>query len=145
MGEVSFYQLSRDPVERVVPLLAAKALEAGARVLVVSDFAAQRSALSDALWAREGAFLANGADDEVHAARQPIIVGADCVAPNGARTAILADGNWRDEASQFERVLLLFAPEQTGAARSLWGKLAGAGESLRVFKQDEAGRWREGR
>lgn len=142
--QVDFYQLSRDPVERVVPVLAARALDNGARLLVVSDDAEQRAALSQALWAREGAFLANGAADEPAAERQPIVLSARCDAPNGARIAIAADGLWRDELATFERALVLFAPEQTGAARHVWTQLKATGHSLRIFKQLDEGGWREG-
>lgn len=146
MASVDFYQLSRDPIERVVPLLAAKALESAGRVLVVHGEAERRTALSEALWAREGAFLANGEAGAPHAERQPILISASCEAPNDARLAILADGDWREEAGGFDRAILLFGPEQTEAARGLWRALSSSGAaSLRFFSQGETGAWREGR
>ncbi len=144
MVEVRFYQLRRDPVERVVPLLAAKALESGGRVLVVSGDAAQRAALSDALWAREGEFLAHGEADAPHSDRQPVLLAARCDGADGGRTVILADGEWREEAIGFERAMLLFGPEQTATARGLWTHLSGMGHAPRIFKQHDDGRWREG-
>lgn len=145
MASVDFYQLSRDPVDRVVPLLAAKALEGGARVLVVHADATGRAALSEALWAREGAFLANGASGEPHADRQPILLAAECsAAKNGAGIAILADGAWGHEEARFERTILLFGGEQASQAQRLWRSLKDAGHSLRIFKQREDGVWREG-
>lgn len=143
--QVDFYQLSRDPVERVVPLLAAKALAAGGRVLVVSESAEQRAALSEALWAREGEFLAHGEASQPHADRQPLLLSAECAAANGAATAIVADGEWREGAAGFERAILLFSADQTQAARRLWSELSGSGHALRIFKQGEGGGWREGR
>lgn len=142
---VDFYQLSRDPVERVVPLLAAKALDSGARLLVVSGDAAQREAISRALWERDGAFLANGMAGTAHDARQPVLLSGDCAAANGARMVMLADGDWRDDAAQFERAILLFGADRTQAARALWTALGGSGHELRIFKQREDGGWREGR
>ena len=144
MASVDFYQLSRDPIERVVPQLAAKALESGARLLVVHADPAQRSALSEALWARESAFLANGESADPHGDRQPILLADRCEAANGARMAILADGAWR-EGGGFERTILLFGPDQTEAARQLWSSLSESGQSVRIFKQSENGGWREGR
>lgn len=141
--QVDFYQLSRDPVERVVPLLADKALESGARVVVVCDDAAQRADLSQALWARDGAFLAHGTAGEPHAGRQPIVLAEGCEASNGATFAILADGRWREEAEDLVRAILLFASDQTGPARSLWKTLKGTGHDLRFFAQDEEGRWKQ--
>lgn len=144
--QIDFYQLSRDPVERVVPLLAARALEGGARLLVVSTDAAQRAALAQALWQRDGAFLANGEAGGAHDARQPVLLAESCAAPhNGSQLVLIADGRWRDEAARFERALLLFGPEQTAAARKLWAELAQHGQALRIFKQDEQGGWKEGR
>ena len=145
MPRIDFYQLGRDPVERVAPLLAAKALAGGGRVLVVSADRAQRAALSEALWAREGAFLANGEAGAPHADRQPVLLSARCEAANDARTAILADGEWRDEAARFDRAILLFESAQTEAARGLWTALSGSGQTLRIFKQGDSGGWREGR
>ena len=143
--QIDFYQLSGDPVEKVVPLLAAKALEGGGKLLVVSGDPAQRTALSEALWAREGTFLANGEAGAAHASRQPVLLSDDCDASNEARVAIIADGHWRENAAGLGRAILLFGPDQTEAARELWSALSGSGHDLRIFKQGEAGGWREGR
>ena len=145
MVEVRFYQLSRDPVERVVPLLAAKVLEAGNRLLIVSAEAAQRAALSQALWDRENEFLANGAADQPYSDRQPVLVAAECIAINGAGLVLIADGVWREEAATFERAMLLFGADQTTDARQLGAALGTAGHDLRIFKQADGGAWREGR
>ena len=145
MTDVRFYQLSRDPVERVVPLLAAKVLEQDERLLVVSDDPEQRAALSDALWAREGAFLAHGEAGTPHGERQPILLSAGCDAANGAATILIADGIWREGAAAFDRAILLFAADQTATARTLWSDLAARGHTMRIFKQGDAGGWREGR
>ena len=144
MAEVSFYQLSRGPVDRVVPRLAAKAFERGGQVLVVHEEREQRSVVSYALWASEGAFLAHGTADAPHADRQPLLLSDDLPAATGGM-AIIADGKWRQHAADWDRVLLLFGPDQTEAARELWGSLSSAGHRLRIFKQRENGGWREGR
>lgn len=145
MARIDFYQLSRDPVERVVPLLAAKALEAGGRLLVVSSDGAQRAGLSQALWEREGTFLANGEAGGPHEARQPVLLASDCARTNGAHMVLIADGEWREDAAGFDRAILLFAEDQTGKARELWAALSGEGHELRIYKQRENGGWREGR
>ena len=49
---VDFYQLSRDPVEVALPLIARAALNAGERLLVVSGDAAQLGRIGDMLWTR---------------------------------------------------------------------------------------------
>jgi DNA polymerase-3 subunit chi len=151
---VDFYQLSRDPVPQVVSLLARKVLQSGERLLVVSEAEGQLDEISAALWAQDGPqFLANGMAAAPHEARQPIVLGGACDAANGAAMAILADGKWREDARQFARVMLLFGPAQTEAARELWRALSavsenapeGASDALHIFKQGDNGVWREGR
>ena len=72
---VDFYQLSQDPAEAALPLIARAALKAGERLLVVSGDEAQLGLLSEGLWSRlPESFLAHaragGPDDE----RQPILL-----------------------------------------------------------------------
>lgn len=147
MTRVDFYQLSRDPVDVTVVKLAGKVMQAGERLLVVAADPALRERLGKALWAKGGgSFLANGPADAPHAARQPILVSDGCAAPNEASMAILADGVWREEASAFARVMLLFDEAATDAARNLWRELAPREDiDNRIFKQTPEGGWREGR
>ncbi|MEZ5681886.1 MAG: DNA polymerase III subunit chi [Erythrobacter sp.] len=143
---VDFYQLSRDPVELTVAKLARKVMQVGERLVVVSGDPGQRETVSKALWEQGGgAFLAHGSAGEPHEARQPILLSETCTAPNEARMAVIADGVWRDEASNFARVMLLFDPAGRDAAVQLWRRFA-ADESVdnRIFKQDANGSWREG-
>jgi len=143
---VDFYQLSRDPVQRVVAMLARKVLEAGERLLVVSSDVEQRAELSKELWrAGPDQFLAHGEASDGQADRQPILLSDKMDAPNGARMALLADGRWRPEAIGFDRVLLVFGEGETEAARALWRELDSAENVMReIHKQDEQGRWRPG-
>src|SRR4051812_7142825 len=105
--KLDFWQLSRDPVERVVALIAERTRGADEKLLVVAADDGQRAAMSRALWeAKPEAFLANGEASAPHAERQPILLSSECAAVNGARYAVLADGTWRDEAERFERAFL---------------------------------------
>ena len=144
---VDFYQLSRDPVDVTVAKLASKAMQAGERLLVVAEHEVLRARISDALWGHGKAdFLANGQADAPHAARQPILLGSECAAPNEARILIIADGRWREEAEQFTRVMLLFDEQATEDARDLWRQLAPREDiDNHIHKQTPEGRWREGR
>jgi DNA polymerase-3 subunit chi len=144
---VDFYQLSRDPVDVTVAKLARRVLQAGERLVIVSGDDAQRAHLSQVLWQQGGAaFLANGMAGGADEARQPILLSGTCGSPNGARMALIADGTWREEALEFDRVLLLFDAAQRDAAAALWRRFA-QDETIdnRINKQDEHGSWREGR
>ena len=141
---VDFYQLGRDPVERVAVMLARKAVQGGGRLLVVSGDPGQRAVIGRELWrAAPEEFLANGEVDAPHAEQQPILLADRAEPANGAAMVLLADGLWRPEALAFERALLLFGASQTDAARALWRELDGAeGVTREIHKQDDSGRWR---
>ena len=147
MMRVDFYQLSRDPVDKAIAQIAAKAMQAGKRAVVVHRDGARREAISQALWAQDGVhFLAHGEADAPHATRQPILLSDSCDAPNEADLLFLADGIWREEARNFARVLLFFDEDATQAARDLWRQLSGDDTAeTHIHKQSEGGGWREGR
>ena len=82
---VDFYQLSRDPAEAVLPLIARNSLKAGERLLVVSDDGDQLGRISEALWSRiPDSFLAHGLSGGAHDARQPILLSPRPAPDNGA-------------------------------------------------------------
>ena len=117
--QVDFYQLTRDPAEKVLPAIAQRILDNKGRLLIISDDAGQLDAISGALWtARTDSFLAHAKSGEGDDALQPILLSQDTDAPNGAKFVALADGNWRAVTQDFERIFYLFPPEQTDNARS---------------------------
>ncbi|QDH36146.1 DNA polymerase III subunit chi [Porphyrobacter sp. YT40] len=139
--KLDFWQVTDDPVEKVVALIAKRALGQGERVLVVAADPAQRAAISRALW--EGGsenFLANGEADAPGADRQPVLLAADPVAANGASHVILADGIFR-ECDGFARVFLLFPPDLAHAARQAWRAQDGREGVERSYFAQEDGRW----
>ena len=141
--QVDFYQLTRDPAEKVLPAIAQRILDNGGRLLIISDDAGQLDAISAALWtARPDSFLAHAKSGEGDDATQPILLSQNTDAPNGAKFVALADGNWRAVTQDFERVFYLFPPEQTDNARSAWRAL-GDGVERRYWKQD-GGKWVQG-
>lgn len=141
--KLDFWQLSRDPAERVVALIADRVRGEGEKLLVVARSADEREAMSRSLWgAKPEAFLANGDAFNPHAARQPILLSETCNAENGARYVVLADGRWRDEAAAFERAFLLFGQSDLEAARAIWRQFDGREDVVRsYFEQDESGKW----
>ncbi len=75
---------------------------------------------------------------------QPILLAGSCEAANGARMIALADGQWRDEALQFERAFYFFDEASIDDARTSWRTLSKAeGITPRFWKQD-GGKWRQG-
>ncbi len=140
---VDFYQLSRGPVESELPPLARRVLETGQRLLVVSGDGAQLGRIGDGLWAAKDTFLANGRADEPHQERQPILLSGALDPANGARFVALADGRWRDEAAQFERVFLFFDETTRDDARATWRMLKGRDGLERHYWQQQDRGWKE--
>jgi DNA polymerase-3 subunit chi len=139
--KLDFWQVTDDPIEKVVTLIAKRALGDGARLLVVSADAEQRTAIARALWqAGPDSFLANGEAAAPGAEAQPILLSANMAAPNGATHLILADGTFR-ETDAFARVFLLFPPDAAPAARQAWRAHDGREDVERAYFAQEDGRW----
>lgn len=139
--KLDFWQYTHDPVEKVVALIAKRAVDGGERVLVVAADPQQRAALSRALWqAGPESFLANGEADAPGADRQPILIAPEPVPTNAATHLILADGTFRD-APGFARVFLLFPPDLAPAARQAWRAQDGREGVERSYFAQEDGRW----
>jgi len=143
MSRVDFYQLSRDPVEAALPLLARATLKAGERMLVVSQDREQLGRIGASLWALPETFLANGWADEPSAERQPVLLSESAEPANGARFLALADGVWREEAQGFARTFLLFDEATVQAARDVWRMLRAREGTERHFWKQQGGRWIE--
>jgi DNA polymerase III subunit chi len=142
--QVDFYQLTRDPAEKVLPPIAQRVLDGGGRLLVVGD-GAQLDVISAALWNwKPDSFLAHAKAGEGDDSLQPILLSTEPIAANLAKFIVLADGVWRDEALEFDRAFYLFPPDATDNARTAWRAL-GEREGLerRYWKQD-GGKWVEG-
>lgn len=139
---VDFYQLSRDPAELVVPLLARATKNAGEKLLVVSEDAEQLDRIDKQLWeSAPDAFLAHGKVGDPHEARQPVLLSSGMSAPNDAQFVVLADGKWRDDSQDFARAFLLFDDDRLQDARRCW-KLLGEIDGIeRNFWKQDGGKW----
>jgi DNA polymerase-3 subunit chi len=139
--KLDFWQYTHDSLEKVVALIAKRALGEGERVLVVTADPEQRAAIARTLWqAGPESFLANGEAGAPGADRQPILLADDCTPANGAAHLILADGTFR-ETTGFARVFLLFPPAAAPAARSAWRAHDGRADVTRAYFAQEDGRW----
>lgn len=141
--QVDFYQLTRDPAEKILPVIAQRILDDDGRLLIVSDDSAQLDVISSALWAAKAdSFLAHNMAGEGDDAVQPILLSHNIDATNTARFLVIADGNWRSVETDFDRVFYLFPPSHTDNARAAWRSLSD-GVERRYWKQD-GGKWVQG-
>ncbi|EQB30569.1 DNA polymerase III subunit chi [Sphingobium ummariense] len=143
--QVDFYQLSRDPVDQVLPAIAARILGMGERLLVVADDPEQLERISAGLWAGPPeSFLAHGRAGEGRDAVQPVLLARDCSAVNGARHIALVDGLWREEALGFERAFYFFDAVTIEGARASWRALAKREGVTPRFWRQEGRKWVQG-
>lgn len=140
MSQIDFWQLSHDPVEKVVALIAQRVIDQGERLLVVSESSEQRVAISQELW-KSGpeSFLANSEASAPQPEAQPILLSDEPAPANGASHVIFADGTYR-EAEGFVRTFLLFDKETLDQARATWRSLDEADVERAFFRQDD-GKW----
>lgn len=143
--QVDFYHLTATPLNRALPQIAAKVVESGARLLIVSAREEQRAGLDRLLWSyRPDSFLphaqAGAGDDTI----QPILIAPDIVPANAARHVALVDGEWRDGALDFDRAFHFFEDEFIRPARDAWRAL-GSRDCVerRYWKQNDEGRWEQ--
>ncbi|MEO1500648.1 MAG: DNA polymerase III subunit chi, partial [Pseudomonadota bacterium] len=94
MGAVYFYHLTRQSLERTLPMLLEKARGAGWRVLVRGTDKARLDWLDEKLWlGPEEGFLAHGRAGGPHDAQQPVLLTeANGAAVNEAQCLMSVDG-----------------------------------------------------
>jgi DNA polymerase-3 subunit chi len=139
---VDFYQLAATPLERVLPSICEKVLAGGGRLVVVAG-AEALARIDEQLWTGAAeSFLPHGRDNPE---AQPILLSETPEPANGATNIALADGEWRDEALNFERIFYFFDSGHLDTARAAWRALKGRAEAeARYWKQDERGKWLQG-
>src|SRR5215472_5756847 len=146
MTEIVFYQLQRQPLERVLPTLIEKSLERGWRVVVQAASEERVEALDAHLWTfRDDSFLPHGTWREAEAREQPILLTLDGENPNGAAVRFLIDGApMPTDADAYRRIVLIVDgedPDAVAAARARWSEGKAKGLDVTYWQPDEEGRW----
>lgn len=140
--EVDFYHCARQPMLDVATRLAARALGAGNKVLVVGDHE-QLEVLDQKLWAVEG-FLAHGFAGGFHDSEQPLLLSQSLDPANGAGLLMLLGTGLPVDFKAFDRILTLFedGSESHVRARSDWKAVsAREGVERSYWQQKPAGGW----
>jgi DNA polymerase-3 subunit chi len=146
MTEVLFYQLHRQPIERVLPTLLEKSLERGWRVVVQAASEERVEALDSHLWTfTDDGFLPHSTWRDPEAKSQPILITIHADNPNSAAVRFLIDGApVPEDAASYARIVLLFDgedPDALEAARVRWTQAKNSGFEVTYWQPDEHGRW----
>ena len=147
MGEVRFYHLTERPLEQVLPVMLARSLERGWRVLVRGTDPARIETLSARLWSHgDASFLPHGTQADGQPERQPVWLCCDTENPNDANTLFLIDNAEAEleELAAMAMVAVLFDGLDEAAvarAREQWRLVSEAGLTAVYWAQDEGGAW----
>lgn len=142
MSEVSFYHLTRQPLDHVLPRLLERVLAAGRRAVVLASSDEVIDHLDRLLWTYESeAFLPHGTARTGFPERQPIYLTTTEENPNQADVLALVDGRTPAFLGDFARCLDLFEDAGKDAARRRWVDCRDAGHDVTYWQQGESGGW----
>ncbi|MEQ8388261.1 MAG: DNA polymerase III subunit chi [Alphaproteobacteria bacterium] len=145
MTDIGFYHLLVSPLERALPRLLEKMLEAGGRAVILAGSEERVKFLNAHLWTYDPkSFLPHGAAEDGEAARQPIYLTTEDENPNTASVLFLLDGMNSDRLATYARCLDLFDGRDEAAvvaARERWRAATAAGHGLTYWRQTEGGGW----
>lgn len=148
MATVNFYHLSRRPVEDALPLLVARVLAGGQRLLIHAATPVFAKALDDRLWTFDAeSFLPHASPgSSIDPTFEHVWITTDTDNLNKAKVLLLADQTNSPHIATMEKVLIVFDGrhrESLQEARAAWKSLKEAGHTLRYFQENEDGGWRE--
>lgn len=145
MTEINFYHLTRSTLEQALPRLLEKALQTGARAVVMAGSAERVEALNAHLWTYDpNSFLPHGSAKDGNAAEQPVWLTVSDENPNAASLLFLTDGATTTKLGDFTRCFELFdGRDETavGKARERWKLLKADGHSIAYWQQNDKGGW----
>lgn len=144
--ELWFYHLEQLPLPRVLPALLDKTLAVGKRAFIHSPEAGRIRELDDGLWTwRDNGFLPHGVADRPRADAQPVLLSTEPNNENHAEMVFLLDGAGWNGLEQAERCILMFDGNDEARianARQQWKQAKGQGLTVKYWKQDESGKWK---
>lgn len=145
MTEIGFYHLTATPLERALPRLLERTLQAGRRAVVLAGSEERVQALNGLLWTYEdGSWLPHGSARDGFAADQPVWLTAVDGNPNAATYLFLTDAVAAADPGAWERIFDLFDGRDAAAvaaARGRWKSARGAGHALTYWRQTDGGGW----
>ena len=136
---VDFYHLEQSTVERALPPLLERVIQAGYRAVVLASSPNKVEVFADVLWTyNPNTWLPHGTEKDGRPADQPIWL-TDCDEnPNQAKVLVLTDGMISEKMPSFERCLDLFDgnnSEDIIAARKRWSAANTAVHELQYWHQ----------
>jgi len=143
--DISLYQVTAMPVERVVAQLLEKTQDARQRAVVLGESEEKIEQISHFLWTyAQQSFLTHGTRKDGRAEHQPIWLTSQMENPNKASLLILIDGREDIALSSFERCFDVFDgthPSFLALAKDRQKKYEQGGHNVVFWRQESSGRW----
>ncbi len=146
MTEVRFYQLQRQSLDQVLPVLVSRTLERGWKAVIETTGPERLSAIDDALWTfSDDSFLPHAPASEADPAADPVVLIEGPGNPIGATVRFLVDGApLPGDIASYELVVVVFDgndEEALAGAREQWRAVKSSGHDATYWQQDADGRW----
>ena len=149
MMDIWFYHLTRQTLDKALPMLLERSLERGWKAVVQLRSEERLTALDEVLWTySEESFLAHGTAKDGDPELQHVYLTTGAENPNEANIRFFVEGAEIAPViakdTQYERIILMFDgndQEELGAARLQWKLLKGQGHTLSYWQQGENGGW----
>jgi DNA polymerase III subunit chi len=147
MAEVWFYHLERKTADEELPNLLLRGLERNLRMAVIMSTPERVKEFSQKLWGlEETSFIPHGFEGEPHPEQQNIYLSTDDNPPNAATFLFYIDGAAPSTLQGRERLSIMFdgtSETAVEAARGLWRTFKADNATIRYWKQEEEGRWKD--
>jgi DNA polymerase-3 subunit chi len=147
--DIWFYHLTRQPLDKALPMLLERSIERGWTAVVQLRSEERLTALDESLWTySEESFLGHGTAKDGDPELQHVYLTTGAENPNGAQVRFFVEGAQIapviEKDTGYERIILMFDgndPEDLDSARAQWKVLKGQGHSLSYWQQSETGGW----
>ena len=147
--EIWFYHLTRQPLERALPLLLERSLARGWKAVVQAQTQERIQTLDEFLWTySEESFLGHGTAADGDGELQHVYLTTGSENPNGSQVRFFIEGAQiapvLDQGGKYDRVILMFYgnnEQELVAARAQWKVLKEKSLELSYWQQTEAGSW----
>lgn len=145
MTEVLFYQLDRQPLDRVLVQLLTVTLGRGMKAAVQASSPERIAALDGHLWTHsDESFLPHGTAADGEPETQPIYLTENDDNPNGAQYRFFTEGAEIGDLSAYQRAIYIFdgrLADELELARARWREIKSAGHEATYWRQNDEGRW----
>ncbi len=145
MTEVSFYHMTRSPLDKVLPQLMLKLINSGNRAVLLASDGAMLQEADALLWRfSTNKVVPHGTKEDGFTEEQPVYLTLQEENPNNANMLVVIGGAEPEYIDKFDRCLDIFDGNneaETAQARSRWQKYKEQDMELTYWQQNPKGAW----